>query len=278
MELFNIIKGSSPLILSIPHSGVHIPSVLSVKMTKAARAVPDTDWYIPKLYFDFLKKHDATVLKANYSRYVVDLNRPADNHDLYPGQPKLGVCPDKTFDGKAIYQAPEFLSDEEISTRISKYWQPYHDELTAQIERVKAIHGYAILYDAHSIRSEVPALFKGVLPELNLGTNNTASCAPGLEKSIEDWLAKKDYSYAVNGRFIGGYITRHYGCPAENVHAMQMEISTATYMDESKIKYDNSKASALGKDLTGMLTEALYWGEKTYAPSTTRPEQGFRPK
>jgi N-formylglutamate deformylase len=259
MEIYRLTRGLSPLILSMPHSGLTLPPRLESRLTQAAALLPDTDWHIPKLY-GFARELDCTVIQANYSRFVVDLNRPADDSALYPGQASTGLCPEVLFDGSPIYHPGEEPDDKETARRVRQYWQPYHDALAREIERVRHSHGFAVLYDCHSIRSVVPRLFEGTLPVLNLGTDFGKSCAEELQRRIERELEESGYSFAVNGRFVGGYITRHYGQPERNVHALQMELAQSAYMDENLDKtYDPDNARRLAETLNQVLQIILHW-------------------
>ena len=243
-------EGDSPLLISVPHDGVHIPDDLKALMTPAALAVPDTDWHVAELY-DFARDMGASMLIANYSRYVVDLNRSADDEILYPGQVATGLCPEQTFVGEAIYRQ-DGVSGNEKRARVERYWRPYHDRLQAALERLRERHGYALLWDAHSIPSVVPRLFDGELPELNIGTNDGISCDPGRQAAVV--AATKSASMVVNGRFKGGFITRHYGRPAAGFHAMQLEIAQRAYMDEATGVFDAARAGRLRETLRQMLS------------------------
>jgi N-formylglutamate deformylase len=212
----------------MPHTGTHIPDEIKKRLTAAALALPDTDWHLEKLY-DFLEDIGASVLVATHSRYVVDLNRPPDNANLYPGQDTTGVVPVDTFHKEPLYAGP-VPSAEEAARRIEAYWKPYHAKLHETLQDLKGRHGYALLWDAHSIFSEVPRFFKGKLPDFNLGTADGASCAAGIGEALLKPV--EEYSAVLNGRFKGGYITRRYGGPARGVHAVQLELSEATYMEE----------------------------------------------
>jgi N-formylglutamate deformylase len=229
MDLFRFRAGTAPLIVSMPHTGTYIPEWLAPRLSAAARALPDTDWHLDRLY-DFLGELGASVLVATHSRYVVDLNRPPDNANLYPGQDTTGVVPLDTFHREPLYLPGFPPSDEEVRQRIETYWQPYHQRLQQALAETKAKHGYALLWDAHSIFSELPRFFKGKLTDFNLGTTDGKSCAPGTGEALAK--AVEGYSVVLNGRFKGGYITRRYGDPANGVHAVQLELSEATYMDE----------------------------------------------
>jgi N-formylglutamate deformylase len=233
MDAFHFSRGDSPLLLSIPHCGTHIPPELAARMTSAALRVPDTDWHLPRLY-DFAGELGASVLAATHSRYVIDLNRPEDDANLYPGQDTTGLVPRDTFAKEALYAAGREPADAEISARKTQYWRPYHAQLASELARIKAQHGYALLWDAHSIASQVPRFFSGKLTDLNLGTAGGTSCGAGLGEALLD-IAKQErrYSAVLNGRFKGGYITRRYGAPAAQVHAVQLELSWAAYMDET---------------------------------------------
>lgn len=234
MEKFSYTQGSIPLLISVPHSGVHIPSDISARMTPAALATPDTDWHVDRLY-SFAEGLGAHMLVATHSRFVVDLNRPATDENLYPGQNTTGLCPVDTFNEEPVYKDPDDRPDaEEIAHRVDTYWRPYHNKLAETLATIKAQYGYALLWDAHSIRSEVPRFFDGRLPDLNLGTANGKSCAARLaETLLETAKTAEGFSAVLNGRFKGGYITRQYGQPEENIHAVQLELSQITYMDEA---------------------------------------------
>ena len=228
MAPYRFSAGRTPLLVSMPHTGTHIPDDLQKRMTAAALALPDTDWHLEKLY-DFLEEIGASVLVATHSRYVVDLNRPPDNANLYPGQNTTGVVPVDTFHKEPLYGGNP-PSTEEAAERIRRYWKPYHAKLQEALEDLKAEHGYALLWDAHSIFSEVPRFFQGKLPDFNLGTADGRSCGPGIGEALLQHV--EEHSAVLNGRFKGGYITRRYGDPANQVHAVQLELSEATYMEE----------------------------------------------
>ena len=229
MELFRYRGGTAPLLVSMPHTGTFIPEWLAPRLGPAARALPDTDWHLERLY-DFLNELGASVLVATHSRYVVDLNRPPDNANLYPGQDTTGIVPMDTFHREPLYLPGFPPSQDEVAERIRVYWHPYHQRLQQALAEIKARHGYALLWDAHSIVSVLPRFFRGTLPDLNLGTADGRSCAPAIGEALAK--AVEGYSVALNGRFKGGYITREYGDPAKAVHAVQLELSEATYMDE----------------------------------------------
>jgi N-formylglutamate deformylase len=218
-------------------------------MSELGSSLPDTDWHVTKLY-EFVKDLGASMLTANYSRYVADLNRPADDTALYEGQVATGLCPLKTFDGEDIY-AGEVSVDTEY--RVNTYWRPYHEKIEATLADLRATHGYALLWDAHSINSRVPTLFNGELPALNIGTWDGRSCDPKIAAAVVQVATTCQYEAAVNARFKGGYITRNYGHPKNNVHAIQLEIAQRAYMDEATTAYDAGKASQLRDSLKGML-------------------------
>lgn len=228
-------------------------------MTPEARELPDTDWRVDDLY-DFAADLGATVVKANYSRYVVDLNRPPDGSPLYPGQAGTGLCPTTQFDGRAVYLPGREPDPAEIERRRLQFWQPYHDRLGAELDHARERHGTAVLYDCHSIASVAPRLFEGRLPSLNLGTARGLSCDPGLQGRVVAELAGSGYDYAVNARFIGGFITRNYGRPGRGRHALQMEIAQDTYMDGAAPEaYSSGKSAALKSCLRRILLALLEW-------------------
>ena len=258
--IYDLYQGTSPLIISMPHSGLELPADLSERMTSVARSLKDTDWHIPRLY-DFVKELDVTVVKANYSRYVVDLNRPASGESLYPGQATTGTCPLISFQDEPLYLQGQEFDLAELPGRIEAYWQPYHDRLAAEIERIKTLHGFCMLYDAHSIRSHVPRLFDGELPTLNLGTARGESCDYRLGEKLQDILAEQDhFEWVANGRFVGGYITRNYGRPEQGVHAVQMELAQSAYMiEDDSNAYCPQKAALLQVVLNQLMTQLLNW-------------------
>jgi N-formylglutamate deformylase len=228
MELFRFRRGRTPLLVSMPHTGTYIPDQQLARMTPVARDLPDTDWHLERLY-DFLDELGASVLVATHSRYVVDLNRPPDNANLYPGQDTTGIVPVDSFHKQPLYAASP-PSAQEVRDRIEKYWRPYHAKLAEELARLKREFGHALLWDAHSIFSELPRFFQGRLPDLNLGTADGRACGPGIGESLAKSV--EGYGVVLNGRFKGGYITRTYGNPANGVHAVQLELSEATYMEE----------------------------------------------
>jgi N-formylglutamate deformylase len=230
MAPFEFRAGRTPLLVSMPHTGTHVPEALLSRMTEAAKRLPDTDWHLERLY-DFLDELGASVLVATHSRYVVDLNRPPDNANLYPGQDTTPLVPLDTFHRKALYRPGQEPDAAEIAGRVEMYWTPYHSQLSHELTRLKKDHGYALLWDAHSIFSEVPRFFSGKLPSLNLGTADGRSCGTGIGEGLLQRVS--GYDAVLNGRFKGGYITRTYGDPANGVHAVQLELSEATYMNES---------------------------------------------
>ncbi len=229
---FHFTPGRGPVLVSMPHVGVDLPDDIAAGLTDAARKLTDTDWHIDRLY-DFLGEFDCSVVRARHSRYVIDLNRGAEGKALYPGQSETELCPTTGFDGAALYCAGKEPDQDEILRRKQTYWQPYHDQIRRELERIKAEYGYALLWDAHSIQSRVPRFFDGKLPDLNLGTGNGISCAPAMADMLFRTGQQSGYSVVLNGRFTGGYITRHYGDPDRNIHAVQMEIAQITYMDEA---------------------------------------------
>ncbi len=243
---FRFLRGTRPLLISMPHVGTHVPPALAARFTDEARHVPDTDWHLERLY-DFADELGASVLVATHSRYVVDLNRPPDGASLYPGQSVTGLCPVDTFDDTPIYANPADLPGEaEIAERRDAIWQPYHAKLAEELARIRAQHGVAALWDAHSIRSVLPRFFEGKLPDLNLGTGKGISCDPALAQTLLGIAeSATGYTGVLNGRFTGGYITRNYGNPAQNVHAVQLEMTQSSYMQE-KLPFDYLPEVAAG--------------------------------
>ena len=224
--------GSTPLLIGMPHVGSHVPKEIATTMTEAALDLPDTDWHVDTLY-DFLYGTGASVIAATHSRYVIDLNRPPDGTSLYPGRDVTELCPTTTFDNGPIYLEGQAPDRREITSRLDRYWRPYHIRLAEALAELKEQHGYALLWDAHSIRSEVPRFFEGKLTDLNLGNSNGSASDSGLAHNLlEIAQDAPGFTAVLNGRFKGGYITRTYGQPAKRIHAIQLEQSQATYMEE----------------------------------------------
>jgi len=249
--------GDGPLVLAQPHGGVEIPQSIHNRLNPVGRAMEDTDWHITRLYDDLID--NVTVVSTPVHRFVIDANRDPSDASLYPGQNTTSLCPTITFDGQPIYLEGEEPGEDEINERRQQYHQPYHDALREQVERVNQKHGYVILYDCHSIRSRVPYLFDGKLPDFNIGTNSGQSCDSQIEAVVEGICAReKKYSSLVNGRFKGGWTTRHYGKPEAGFHAMQMELAQCTYMQEkAPWVYDGKKAEVLRVSLHRILQSIL---------------------
>jgi N-formylglutamate deformylase len=255
MSTFTLQRGHVPMLVSLPHDGSFIPDDISTRMHPAARRAPDTDWHVGRLYEPLAQALGASVLKPKASRYVIDLNRPADGHALYPGQRETGLVPVIGFDGEPLYRGGSEPDDAEIQRRINDYWRPYHQAIAQELARLCAEHGRAVLWEGHSIRSRVPMLFEGQLPDFNLGTAAGTSCDPALQARLQACLESQSrFSFAVNGRFKGGYITRHYGTPATGVQAVQLELAQLNYMDEESFAYDEAKAPAV-QDLIGRMLQ-----------------------
>lgn len=255
-DLYGLKEGNSRLIVSMPHSGTQLGPVRG-RLTLDAMRLPDTDWHLPQLY-DFIHDLDITLIAANYSRYVIDLNRDPSGESLYPGQSVTELCPTTLFDDSDMYLPSERPDGVEIASRKVKFYDPYHQELAAQIARLKAMHDDVILFDAHSIRSVVPRFFEGKLPDFNIGTNSGRSCYTDFETKAYNALSRSSrHSTVLNGRFKGGHITRTYGDPTHGVHAIQLEMSQDLYMSEETLAYDTGKASAVQPLLRSLLTQLM---------------------
>lgn len=265
MDVYRFTQGSGPLLVSMPHVGTHVPPELSARMTAIARTVPDTDWHVDRLY-DFLGSLDATVLAATHSRYVIDLNRPPDDASLYPGSSVTGLCPVDRFDDGPVYEPGREPDKSEVAQRRATYWQPYHDAITAALSQIHAQYGYALLFEAHSIRSVVPRFFEGRLPDINLGTSSGASADPELAALLVECAGEAlDYTSVLNGRFKGGYITRRYGAPRDHIHAVQLELTQCSYMNEEPpFDFDEAKAGRVRPALQAIVETMLRWGKGRY--------------
>jgi len=253
MDSFALHRGNAPLLISLPHDGTAVPPDIAAQLTDSARKVPDTDWHVARLY-GFARELGASILVPSYSRYVVDLNRGDDDVSLYPGQNTTGLCPTRQFSGEAVYLDGQRPSPQDIRHRVERYWRPYHAALSAELARVHAQHGRVVLWEGHSIRSVVPFLFEGRLPDFNLGTADGASCSPELQQRLTHVLeSQSHYGFIVNGRFKGGHITRHYADLAHGVEAVQLELSQRTYMDEDSQEYQPGLAQPTQQLIRRML-------------------------
>lgn len=254
MPVFEIRQGTSPVILAFPHTGTDVPPAIWERLNENGRILADTDWHIDRLYDGLLD--DVTTVRATFHRYVIDANRDPAGSSLYPGQNTTGLVPETDFDGRAIWKDGEGPTGEDIAARRRDFHAPYHAALAAEIERVKAIHGIAVLYDCHSIRSHIPFLFEGKLPDFNVGTDMGRTCAPAIEAAVTEIAGHAaDYSSVLNGRFKGGWTTRHYGKPETGVHAIQMELAQSTHLvtETPPFDYDTVKADRLRAHLQTIL-------------------------
>ena len=255
MNPVEVIRGSSPVILGLPHTGTHVPPDIWDRLNDEGRKLRDTDWHVHTLYDGLLP--GATTVRATFHRYVIDANRDPSGDSLYPGQNTTGLVPLTDFDNQPIWKDGAEPDARDIEDCIAAFHAPYHAALQAEIDRVLAEHEIAILYDCHSIRSHCPFLFEGRLPDFNIGTNNGATCAPALELAVADICsAAEGYDHVVNGRFRGGWTTRHYGRPHMGVHAIQMELAQATHLttEEPPFDYDEQKAQRLRIHLGAILS------------------------
>ncbi|MCK7612964.1 N-formylglutamate deformylase [Roseibium sediminicola] len=260
MQPVEVFKGDGPVVLGVPHAGTFVPEAIRTRLNDTGLKLADTDWHVDRLYTGLLP--GASMVKANFHRYVIDANRDPEGVSLYPGQNTTTLCPVTDFDGRPIYHTGEEPETDEIEARRLAWHAPYHTALAAELDRVRARHGVAILYDCHSIRSVVPYLFEGPLPDFNTGTNNGTTCAPEIEAAVVSRTnAAEGYSSVLNGRFKGGWTTRHYGRPSEGFHAIQMELAQKTHLatEDTPFAYDEAKAERLRVHLQDILSalEAL---------------------
>jgi formiminoglutamase len=255
MSVFHVSQGSSPIILGFPHTGTDVPADIHARLNDNGRILADTDWHIRDLYDGLLE--NVTTVRATFHRYVIDANRDPAGVSLYPGQNTTGLVPETDFDGVPIWKDGEAPTEADIAARIRDFHAPYHAALAAEIERVKAMHGIAVLYDCHSIRSHIPFLFDGKLPDFNIGTDSGKTCAPAIEAAaVSATAAAGGYTSILNGRFKGGWTTRHYGRPETGVHAIQMELAQSTHLATEALPfaYDAAKADRLRMHLKDVLT------------------------
>lgn len=256
MKTYTLTRGTTPLLISMPHNSSSIPSDIATRMHPYAQGSPDTDWLLNQLY-DFAPRLGMGILQPHYSRYVIDLNRPEDDQSLYPGADTTGLVPTSLFDRRPIYLSEQAPEGAEIQERIQKYWRPYHQALQDELARLKAEHGQVLLFEAHSIASVVPRFFDGQLPDLNLGNHGGKSCSPAILKAAEDIAEVSSYSWVSNGRFQGGYITRAYGQPQNGVHTLQLELSQATYLEEETGRWMPGKVIRIQPVLQRLLEACL---------------------
>ena len=251
MSVVAVTKGDSPVLLAMPHTGTELPPEIAAQLNATGRALADTDWHVDRLYDGLLP--GATIVRATFHRYVIDANRDPSGASLYPGQNTTGLVPASDFDGRPIWRDPPGAED--VEARRAAFHAPYHAALDDELARLKARHGVAILYDCHSIRSRIPFLFDGELPVLNIGSNDGASCACAIAQAAVEAAERSGLSFVLDGRFKGGWTTRHYGRPTDNVHAIQMEIAQCAYLaDEAEPwTYDPAKAEPLRTALRGLL-------------------------
>jgi len=256
---FTLTRGDAPLVVSMPHVGTGLPAAVAERLSPAALTLADTDWHLPRLY-DFLAGLDATVLVASQSRYVIDLNRPPDGASLYPGQTTTGLVPMETFRGEPLHRG-EPPDAAEVASRRDRWWRPYHDALHGELARLRERYSNVVLWDAHSIASVLPRFFEGRLPDLNFGTADGASCAPALiEAVLAPVRAQQQFGWVLNGRYKGGHITRAHGRPAAGIHAIQLEMVQAIYMDEAApFAFDEARSARLRPLLAQCLDRAVRW-------------------
>ena len=252
-DFVQVSQGDGPVVLAMPHTGARVPTDVWDNLNDNGRALSDTDWNINRLYAGLLDS--ATTVRTSIHRYVIDANRAPDGASLYPGQNTTGLCPTTDFDGQPIYRSGREPAPAEIAQRCSLYHAPYHAVLKAEIARVQAIHSVVVLLDCHSIRSRIPYLFDGTLSVFNIGTDGGATCSPAIQSAVQTVCeAAPGYSSVLNGRFKGGWTTRHYGHPMHNVHAIQLELAQSTYMAEiPPWTYDEHLADRLREHLGTVL-------------------------
>ena len=248
-----VTRGQGAIVLGLPHTGLDVPPEVWAGLNDRGRELADTDWHIDRLYNGL--RADVTIVRQTVHRYVIDVNRGADDASLYPGQATTGLCPVTDFDGAPIHLPGHAPDSAEVAARIAAHHTPYHAALSTELARIRAMHGVAIVYDCHSIRSRISHLFEGTLPDFNIGTNLSTSCAPLVEETVEKICrAAPGYATVVNGRFRGGWTTRHHGRPAQGIHAVQMELAQSTYMEEAPPwRWDEGRAARLRATLALVL-------------------------
>jgi N-formylglutamate deformylase len=268
MLLWNLRRGDAPLMVNVPHAGRHVPDALAMRLTAAARDLPDTDWHVERLA-EVAPSMGVTLMTATHSRYVVDLNRDPTGTPLYAGADNTELCPLRTFDNEPVHRDGQSPAQAELDARKAVFFEPYHAQLRCEVERLRRLHGHVVLLDLHSIRSEVPRFFGGRLPDLNLGTASGASCARELRQSVAGLLADANpFTHAVDGRFKGGYITRSFGVPQRGIHALQLETAQIAYMDETPpYAWEALRAAPFATLLERLLVALSEWRPATRSPT-----------
>jgi N-formylglutamate deformylase len=260
-DVFEFTPGTTPVLISIPHAGTYIPAEMSARMTGEALDLPDTDWHVERLY-DFASTLGAGVIRATHSRYVIDLNRDPSGKPLYQGADNTELVPLSTFGRDAVYRPGLGPDESEVAQRVDRYWRPYHDRVAAELDALKGRFGLAVLWDAHSIPSLVPRFFNGRLPDLNLGSARGTSAAGELVAAVMKTFETNAFTSIVDGRFTGGYITRHFGKPQANVHALQLELAQVSYMDEAPpYRFDAARAAPLKELLGRTMAAVVAWAQ-----------------
>jgi N-formylglutamate deformylase len=259
-DVYTLHRGTQPLLVSVPHVGRELPPAQRPRYVERAFQFEDADWHLDEL-FGFVKALGASLIVPRYSRFLIDLNRPPENAPMYPGVNNTELCPTRFFTGDSLYRTGMAPDASEIARRVRVYWQPYHDALHAELHRIHTAHGHAVLFDGHSIKSELPWLFEGKLPDLNLGTASGASCAPALRAALKRVLdAQAHYTHVTDGRFKGGHITRHYGRPDKGIHAVQLEMCWSCYMAERPpYELDPQRTARLSPVLQALVLTMLRW-------------------
>ncbi|HEX6720379.1 MAG TPA: N-formylglutamate deformylase [Burkholderiaceae bacterium] len=259
-EVYTLQQGTQPLLVSVPHVARELPPDQQHRYTERALQFEDADWHLDELY-GFVRSLGASLIVPRYSRYLIDLNRPPENAPMYPGVNNTELCPTRFFTGDPLYRTGMAPDASEIARRVRRYWQPYHDALRVELQRLHTAHGHVVLFDGHSIKSELPWLFDGRLPDLNLGTASGASCASGLRAALNRVLdTQAHYTHVTDGRFKGGYITRHHGRPERGIHAVQLEMCWSCYMAEQPpYEIDARRMARLLPVLLALVHTMLHW-------------------
>ena len=274
MSWLDVQRGDAPVIVCFPHTGTDIPADIEDRLVSPWLGRKDADWWIDRLY-DFAGSLGVTTVRTKMSRTVIDVNRDPEGRSLYPGQATTGLCPTETFDGEALYRQGLEPDAAEIAGRLATWFWPYHHAVDIEMTRLRAMHPRVVLYDAHSIRAHIPRLFDGELPQFNIGSNDGATCDAALETAVAQVCAQSGLSHVVNGRFKGGWTTRHYGRPAEGIHAIQMELACHGYMDEPAVPapdtwpspYVAERAAPLRATLIAVIEAALNFAQSERSSS-----------
>ncbi len=236
-----------PIILSVPHCGTDFPDEIRNDYVPEMMAAPDdTDWFVHQLY-NFATELGITIIHAKYSRWAIDLNRDPESAPLYDdGRIITGLTTTTDFFGKSIYISDDRIPDQkEVERRLTEYYWPYYNKIQDLLDERLATFGKALLWDAHSIRHFVPTIRKEIFPDMILGNNDETTAHPELIETALHGLTSGKFGVNHNTPFKGGHITRYFGKPEQNIHALQLEMNKILYMDDEERNFHEERANEM---------------------------------